>query len=96
MAGLFLIVPSWYLPFKASQAHVVGLNYEMAGDWDKAHLSFQNALHLNPYDDESALALARIYQRRYQQSGSVMDFSLASLWTEKALSLKKVLSPTSS
>jgi O-antigen ligase len=75
VAGIFLIAPMWYLPFRASQYHVTGLQYENAGDVEGAETAFTRAIAANPYQDESYAALARLHKRAYSRSPSPLDLA---------------------
>jgi len=87
---LLLLIPSWYLPFRSSQFDAIGLTYETTREPVKAEAAFQKALALNPNEDDSCRGLARLYERRYQQTHSMLDFSNSLLWSREALRLKQV------
>jgi len=87
--ALLFISPSWYLPLRASQYYVQGLLYENQLNEPLAERSYIKALKLNPYQDESCAALARLYAHRYSQSHSLLDLSKSLFWVQRALNLKK-------
>jgi O-antigen ligase len=77
---LLLLIPNWYLPFRASQYQSSGLLNEQCGDWTAAESDFRKALSLDPGHDDSRRGLSRIYQHQYGQTHSMLDLSSALFW----------------
>jgi hypothetical protein len=84
-----LLIPGWYFPFVASQAYVAGERFAVSGRTDLAQKSWQEAIRLNPLEDESFASLADLHWQIYQINHSVTELSDWQTLLRKAWRLKK-------
>jgi hypothetical protein len=90
LVSLILLIPSWSIPFQSSRYDAEGLNLERNAHLPEAQESFQKALAINPYEDDSCRGLARLSLSHYEKTRSILDLSTSFLWSHKASKLKQV------
>jgi len=90
--AILLCIPSWELPFRASQYTVNGL--QQMNDPESAEMSFKYALSLDPYQTDSLSALSRLNAQLYAHSRSLLDWSYSILWFNEASLLQKTTHET--